>query len=84
MEVLECITTRRSIRKYLQKPVPWDHVSNILEAGRCAPSSGNLQNWKFIVVLDEGKRKALAEAALRQFWRKRRKSLHNPELRCCC
>lgn len=68
MEVLQCITTRRSIRKYLQTPVPWDHVSNILEAGRYAPSSGNLQNWKFIVVTDETRRKGLAEAALKQFW----------------
>ena len=68
MEVLDCITSRRSIRKYLDKPVPWDIVSNILEAGRFAPSSGNLQNWKFIVVLDEDKRKAIAEAALKQLW----------------
>jgi nitroreductase len=68
MEVLECIKTRRAVRKYLDKPVPWDPVSNIIEAGRYAPSAGNLQNWKFIVVLDEDKRKALAEAALKQFW----------------
>jgi len=68
MEVLECIKTRRSIRKYLKKPVPWDHVANILEAGRFAPSPGNLQNWKFLVVLDEDKRKLLAEASLKQFW----------------
>ena len=32
MEVLECIKTRRCIRKYLDKPVVWDDVSNILEA----------------------------------------------------
>ena len=68
MEVLDCIKTRRCIRKYQKKPVPWDVVSNILEAGRFAPSAGNLQNWKFIVVLDEEKRKAIAEAALNQFW----------------
>jgi len=68
MEVLDCITTRRSIRKYLDKPVPWDLVSNVLEAGRFAPSCGNLQNWKFIIVLDDDKRKGLAEASLRQYW----------------
>jgi nitroreductase len=33
-----------------------------------APSSGNLQNWKFIVVLDEDRRKAVAEACLEQYW----------------
>ena len=68
MDTFECIKTRRSVRKYLDIPVPWDLVSNILEAGRYAPSSGNLQNWKFIVVLDEGKRGKIAEAALKQMW----------------
>ena len=55
MELFECIKTRRSIRKYQDKEVPWDLVANIIDAGRLAPSAGNLQNWKFIVVLDEGK-----------------------------
>ena len=68
MEVLECIKTRRGIRKYLDKPVTWDDVSMILEAGRYAPSSGNLQNWKFVVVLDKPKREAIAEASKNQLW----------------
>jgi nitroreductase len=68
MDLLELIKTRRAVRKYLKKPVPWDDISNIAEAGRYAPSAGNLQNWKFIVVLDPDKRKALAEAALKQYW----------------
>ena len=68
METFECIKIRRAVRKYLNKPVPWDDISNIIEAGRYAPSAGNLQNWKFIVVLDKDKRKAMAEASLKQFW----------------
>ncbi len=68
MEVFECISTRRSIRKYLDIPVEWDKVGTILEAGRLAPSSGNMQDFKFIVVQDEEKRKAIAEASLRQHW----------------
>ena len=50
MEVFECITTRRSIRKYLDMPVEWDKVGTILEAGRLAPNSGNIQDYSFIVV----------------------------------
>jgi len=68
MDTLECIKTRRSIRKYLDAPIPWDLISNILEAGRYAPSSGNLQNWKFIVVLDKGRKENIAEACLKQSW----------------
>ena len=69
MEVLECIKTRHSTRKYdIKKKVPWDHVSNVLDAARFAQSAGNVQAWKFICVLDETKRKALAEACVKQFW----------------
>ena len=68
MDAIECIMTRRSIRKYLDIPVEWDKIGTILEAGRVAPSSGNLQNWKFIVILDKEKRAAIAEACLQQTW----------------
>lgn len=71
MEVLECIKTRRSTRKFLDVPVEWDKVGTIVDAGRSAPNSGNLQNWKFIVVLDQDKRKEIAEACLKQFWMER-------------
>ena len=40
----------------------------ILEAGRNAPSAGNLQNWRFIVVMDKDKREKIAETCLRQYW----------------
>jgi len=68
MDTLECIKTRRSVRKYRTEPVDWDKISIILEAAKSAPSAGNLQNWKFIVVTDEEKRRSLAEACLQQYW----------------
>lgn len=68
MDVFEAIRDRRSIRKYLDLPVEWDKVGSILEAGRLAPSAGNLQAWKFVVVRDLNKRKQLAEAAGQQYW----------------
>lgn len=67
-EVLNAIKKRRSIRKFSDQPVEWDKIVNITEAGRFAPSAGNLQNWKFIVVTDKGKRKQLAEACMNQMW----------------
>lgn len=68
MDVMEAIAKRRSVRKYLDKPVPWDDVGSVVDAGRQAPSAGNLQNWKFIIVTDEAKRKAIGEACLQQQW----------------
>lgn len=68
MNVLEALATRRSIRKYLEIPVEWDKVGQVLEAGRLAPSAGNLQEWRFIVVTKPELRKEIAESALGQHW----------------
>ncbi|TSK06605.1 MAG: nitroreductase [Geobacter sp.] len=62
MDVFEAISKRRSIRKYLDTPVEWEKVSQVLDAGRLAPSWKNMQCWRFLVVSAEGKRKALMEA----------------------
>lgn len=51
-EVEEVILKRRSVRYYKKKQVPEYLVKRILEAGRYAPSAGNAQPWKFIVVRD--------------------------------
>ena len=68
MDTLDAIKKRRSIRKYLDVPVEWYKVTKILEAGKQAPSSGNLQNWRFIIVTDKKMRRKLAEASLQQYW----------------
>jgi nitroreductase len=52
MDVFECIRTRRSIRQWLSKPVEFEKIVAIIEAGHCAPSAGNLQDWRFIIVTD--------------------------------
>lgn len=44
---------RRSVRNFKDKPVPETLVRRVLEAGRFAPSAGNCQPWKFIVVTDK-------------------------------
>lgn len=68
METQECIKTRRSVRKYKDTPIDWEKIFQILNAGKFAPSAGNIQNWKFIVVRKEEIRKKLAEAAFDQEW----------------
>ncbi|MBI4141777.1 nitroreductase family protein [Candidatus Woesearchaeota archaeon] len=68
MDTLECIRTRRSIRKYLDEPVEFEKVGEILDAGRNAPSAGNIQDWKFILVTELSAKKEIAEACLQQYW----------------
>ena len=55
MNILEFIKTRRSIRKFLDQPVEKEHLDTILEAARWAPSAGNCQPWRFVVVTDSQK-----------------------------
>lgn len=63
MEVFEAIRRRRSIRRYKPDPVPEENLRIILEAARLAPSAGNRQPWRFVVIKDKETRKKLAEAA---------------------
>ena len=50
--VERAILERRSIRKYKKTQVPPHLVRRVLEAARFAPSQGNCQPWKFVVVRD--------------------------------
>lgn len=49
-ETERVILERRSVRRYKKKQVPEFMVKRILEAGRFAPSAGNCQPWKFVVI----------------------------------
>ena len=52
MDCIEAINTRRSIRSFLPDEVSPQDIQTILEAGRYAPTAGNLQPCYFIVVKD--------------------------------
>ena len=62
MEVSDAILKRCSIRRMKPDPVEKTKIEKVLEAGRRAPSWGNTQPWRFIVVQDEARRKEIATA----------------------
>lgn len=62
MDVFEAVRTRRSIRKYQEKPVETEKLVKILEAARLSPSANNNQPWHFIAVTDKTVRKKLLSA----------------------
>ena len=51
-DFFEVVRSRRSVRKFKRDPVPEEHLRQILDAARLAPTSGNQQPWKFLVVRD--------------------------------
>ncbi len=63
MPVLEVIEKRYSVRAYEDRPVEPEKLERIMEAARLAPSAGNRQEWRFIVVRDKERRQALMRAA---------------------
>ena len=62
------IARRRSIRKYLAKPIEETTVLSLLESARVSPSGSNTQPWHFIVVRDESIKQALAKVSHNQEW----------------
>ena len=52
MDVWTAISTKRAIREFEPRPLEEAHLRRILDAGRLAGSSKNLQRWDFIVCRD--------------------------------
>jgi nitroreductase len=59
---------RFSCRSFTPEPVDRNTVRDLLEAAILAPSGGNAQPWRFLVVRDPERRRALAAAALGQLF----------------
>ncbi len=67
-DIIELIKSRRTVKSFNPRYVSWENVAKILDAGRHAPSCGNLQNWKFIVILDPELKTKLAQATYEQLY----------------
>ena len=53
-KLTELIKTRRSVRKFQNKPVPEDLLLKALEMATWAPNGGNQQAWRFLIVTNKG------------------------------
>jgi nitroreductase len=61
LEIFEVIRKRKSVRSYKPTPVPMQTLRKVLETARLAPSAGNVQPWRFIIVTDSDKRQRIAQ-----------------------
>jgi nitroreductase len=50
MHVAEAVATRRSIRAFADKPIPFETIRHVLDQARMAPSGCNFQPWEAIVL----------------------------------
>ncbi len=62
----EAIKKRRSIRKFKSDPIPDEHLFELIDAARLAPSGCNAQPWRFKIVKDQKNKIKLAHAAYDQ------------------
>lgn len=67
MNTFEAIKSRRSTRKYKNQPVEWEKLSQVIEAGRYAPSGGNSQTTHFLVVQKKEVMDELARLVQQEF-----------------
>ena len=66
-DMLEFIKSRRSTRRFQDKPVPKEWIEKIVEAGRYAPSGGNCQTSHFLVIQNREILDHLAETVRQEF-----------------
>ena len=50
--IFEVMSTMRAMRRLKPDPVPDELINKILQAAQWAPSGGNTQRWRFLVVKD--------------------------------
>lgn len=62
MDCLDAVMTRRSIRRYTDEPVSEADLETLLRAAMAAPSAGNQQSWRIVVVTDRDQLNRLSTA----------------------
>ena len=66
MDFEKVVKNRRSIRDFKDAEISEESVIKIIDAGRWAPSAGNAQDIRFIIIKDRNTKTRLAKAAFSQ------------------
>jgi nitroreductase len=64
LPLIDIIRNRKSVRKYLDKPIAREDVIKCIEAARLSPSADNIQPWRFIIIDDPEYKKKFCEEVL--------------------
>ena len=68
MEVLECIRTRRSVRRYTDETIKEEVIQEILKTAVTAPSGKNGQPWRFRIVTNQKDIEQISELSVYKGW----------------
>lgn len=63
MNTIDCIKSRRSVRKFTEEKVPHEVLEQLVELARWAPSWKNTQIARYVAVEDEALKNRIAEEA---------------------
>lgn len=66
-QVIETIMKRRSVRLYESKPISKEILQTIINAGNMAPTGGNAQSWRFVVVENRSFKNKLMSLAIPRY-----------------
>ncbi|MGE5597330.1 MAG: nitroreductase family protein [Hyphomicrobiales bacterium] len=61
MDVFQAMTEMRAMRRLKPDPVPRELIREVIQYATHAPTGGNSQNWRFVVVTDADKRRRIGE-----------------------
>ncbi len=67
MEASKCIQTRRSIRRFAERPVEQDVLRAVIDAARYSPSWKNSQTARYIAVYDAALKNSIADECVMGF-----------------
>lgn len=68
MDLIDALRTTGAIRDYTDEPVANDVLARVLDSARFAPSGGNVQSWRVVVVRDRALRVRLRDLYLRGWY----------------
>ena len=60
-DIYEMMSTLRAVRRLRPDPIPDDVMDRVLQAATWAPTGGNMQPWRVIVVTSSERKQALAD-----------------------
>lgn len=60
MDAIKAIKSRKSVRNFSPRAIPFNVINDIVDCARLAPSAKNVQPWRFVVVTDHRMKQAIA------------------------
>ena len=61
MDIIKCLETKRSVRKYKDEVIPNEVMERLIELGTMASTGSNMQPWGFVIIQDKNEINTMSE-----------------------